>query len=132
MQRYACSVIGTQQYGRMESSSMNAPPAKGSESVGAAGKTGERETNASNPFKAPQAANERETNAPCRRQTAENVGTRETNVSEEETAVAKRDGKPPTSADQERWQGVVMTAECLAAGESPNPTQEGATIVGTP
>jgi hypothetical protein len=132
VQRHACSVIGMQQYGKMESNSASAPLAKGSGSVGAAGKTGERETNASNSFKAPQAAKERETNAPCRRETAESVGTRETNVSEEETAVARRDGKPLTSADQERRQGFVTTTECLAAGESPNPTQEGATIMGTP
>ncbi len=73
MQRHACSVIGTQQYRRMESNSASAPLAKGSRGVG---KTGERETNASSLFKAPQAAEERETNAPCRRETAENVGTR--------------------------------------------------------
>ncbi len=100
---------------------MNAPPTMGSGSVGAAGKAGERETNTSNSFKAPQAAEERETNAPCRRETAENVGTRETNVSEEETAVARNDGKPLTSADQERRQGVATTARCLVAGESPIP-----------
>ncbi len=64
-QRHACSVIGMQQYGRMESNSANTPLANGSVGVEAAGKTGERETNASNPFKAPQAAEERETNAPC-------------------------------------------------------------------
>ncbi len=86
----------------MESSSTNAPLAKVSEGIGAAGKTGERETNASNSFKAPQAAEEREINAPCRRKTAENMGTRETNVSEKETAVARRDEKPPTSADKGR------------------------------
>jgi hypothetical protein len=132
VQRHACSVIGTQQYGRMESNSVSAPLAKGSGGVEAARKTGERETSASSSFKAPQAAEERETNAPCRRETAENVGTRETNVLEEETAVARGDGKPPTSADQERWQGVMTTTECLAAGELPNPAQEGATIMGTP
>ncbi len=81
---------------------------------------------------APQAAKGRETNAPCRRETAENVGTRETNVSEEVTAAARRDGKPPTSADQEQRQGVVTAAECLAAGGSPNPAQEGAAYMSTP
>ncbi len=53
-------------------------------------------------------------------------------MSEEETAVARRDGKPPTSADQERRKGVMTTTECPAAGESPNLAQEGATIMGTP
>jgi hypothetical protein len=130
-QRHACSMIGTKQYGKTESNIMNASPAKRTESVEAAGKTGEQETNASNSFKAPQAAEEQETNAPCWREMVENVGTRETNVSEEETAVARRDGKPPTSTDQERRQGVVMTDECLAAGESANPAQEGATVMGT-
>jgi hypothetical protein len=132
VQRHACSVIGTRQYRRMESSSASASLAKGSGCVEAAGKAEERETNASNLFKAPQAAEERETNAPCRRETAENRGTRETNVSEEETAVARRDGKPLTSAGQERRQGVLTAAEYLAAGESPNPTQEGATATDTP
>jgi hypothetical protein len=60
------------------------------------------------------------------------MGTRETNVSEEETAVARRDGRPPTSVDQQRRQGVVTTAKCLATGKSPNLAQEGATIMGTP
>jgi hypothetical protein len=77
VQRHACSVIGMQQYRRMESNSANAPLAKGSVGVEAARKSGERETNASNSFEAPQAAEERETNAPCRREAAENVGTRE-------------------------------------------------------
>jgi hypothetical protein len=67
----------------------NVPLANGSVGVEAAVKTGERETNASNYFKAPQAAEERETNAPCQRETAENTGTRETNVSEKETAAAR-------------------------------------------
>jgi hypothetical protein len=80
-QRHACSVTGTQQYRRMESNSVNAPSANGLTGVEAAGKAGERETNAPNLFKAPQAAEERETNAPCQRETAENTGTRETNVS---------------------------------------------------
>ncbi len=101
-QRHACSVIGTQQYGRMESNSANAPLANGSVGVETAGKTGERETNAPNSFEAPQAAEERETNTPCQRETAENTGTRETNVSEKETATARGDGRPPTIAEQRR------------------------------
>jgi hypothetical protein len=99
--------------------------------AGAAGKSGERETNASNSFKAPQAAEERETNAPCQRETAQDMGTRETNVSEEETVAARREGKPPTSAEQRQRQGVTTAAEHLAAGESPNPAHEGATIMDT-
>ncbi len=66
MQRHACSVIGTRQYGRMEISCASAPPAKGSGNIEAAGKAEERETKAPNLFKAPQAAEERETNTPCR------------------------------------------------------------------
>ncbi len=76
----------------MESNSVNASLAKGSVGVEAAGKSGERETNAPNSIEAPQAAKERETNAPCRRETAENMGTQETNVSVEETAATRRDG----------------------------------------
>ncbi len=48
----------------MESSCASAPPARELENIEAAGKAWERETNASNLFKAPQAAEERETNAP--------------------------------------------------------------------
>ena len=61
----------------MESNSANVPTTKGSTDVEAAGKTRERETNAPNLFKAPQAAEEREANAPCLRETAKNLGTRE-------------------------------------------------------
>jgi len=125
-------VIGTQHYGRMESHSANAPLAKGSVAVEAAGKSGEWETNASNLFEVPQAAEERETNAPCRRETAKNMGTWETNVSEEENVAPRRDGKPPTSAEQRRWQGVTTAAEHLTAGELPDPAHEGATIMDTP
>ncbi len=108
MQRHACRVIGTRQYRRMESSCASAPLAKGLGNIEAAGKAEERETNASNLFKAPQAAEEWETNAPCRREMAEDMGTRETNVSEKETAVERRDERPLTSAGQERRQEVVM------------------------
>jgi hypothetical protein len=82
----------------MESNSANVPPTKGSTGVEAAGKTGERETNAPNLFKAPQAAEERETNAPCPRETAKSTGTRETNVSEKGAAAVRRDGGPLTIA----------------------------------
>jgi hypothetical protein len=90
--RHACSEIGTRQYRRMESSCASAPLAREPENIEAAGKARKRETNASDLFKAPQAAEERETNAPCRRKTAENMGARETNVSEKEIAAARRDG----------------------------------------
>jgi hypothetical protein len=116
----------------MESNSANAPLTNGSVGVEAAGKTGERETNAPNLFKVPQAAEGRETNAPCQRETAEDTGTRETNVSEKETAAARGDGRPPTIAEQQRRQGVATAAEYTAAGELPDPTHEGATIMDTP
>ncbi len=104
MQRHACSVTGTQQYGRMESSSMNAPPAKGSESVGAAGKAGERETNASGPLTAPEAAGRRETKEPCSVEIAKGMGAPETNVLEERSAAVRRDGEPLANAAKRRRQ----------------------------
>ena len=110
----------------MESNSANAPSANGSTGVEAAGKAGERETNAPNLFKAPLAAEERETNAPCQRETAENTGTRETNVSEKDTAVARRDGDPPAIAEQQRRQGIA------AAEKPPNQAQKGAIVMNTP
>ncbi len=126
VQRHACSVTGTQQYRRMESNSANAPSANGSTGVEAAGKAGERKTNAPNLFKAPQAAEERETNVPCQRETAENTGTRETNVSEKDTAVARRNGDAPAIAEQQRRQGIA------AADKPPNQAQKGAIVMDTP
>ncbi len=123
MKRHACSGIGTRQYRRMESSCASAPLAKGPGNIEAAEKAGERETNASKLFKAPQAAEERETKAPCRKETAKDMGTRETNVSEEETAVARGDEELLTSTDQERRQGVMTAVEYLAAGELSTPMQ---------
>ena len=74
----------------MENNSTNILKDKESMDIVAAGKIRERETNAPDQFKAPQAAEEREANAPCQRETAKNMGTRETNVSEKEvTAVAR-------------------------------------------
>ncbi len=73
--------------------------------VVAAGKTGERETNAPNQFEASRAAEERETNAPCQRKTAEDAETRETNVLEKEVATVRRDGGPLTIADQQLRKG---------------------------
>ncbi len=105
----------------MESNSVNVPSTKGLTGVGAAGKTGERETNAPSLFKAPQAAKERETNAPCPRETAENTGTRETNVPEERSAALRRDGEPLTSAAKRRRQTEADAEERqAAAGERPS------------
>jgi len=92
----------------MESNSANVPSTKGSTGVEAAGKTGERETNAPNLFKAPQAAEEQETNAPCLRETAKNTGTRETNVPEERSAALRRDGEPLTSVAKRRRQAETV------------------------
>jgi hypothetical protein len=82
-QRHACSVIGTQQYGRMEDSSMNASPTKRAERVVAAKKAGERETNTFGQLTAPEAAGRRETKEPCPMETAKSTGAQETNVPEE-------------------------------------------------
>jgi hypothetical protein len=125
VKRHACSVIGARQYRRMESSCASAPLAREPGNIEAAGKAEKRETNASDLFKAPQAAEGRETNAPCRRETAENMGTRETNVSEKEIAATRRDGEPLTSAGQGWRQGVTVAAEYQAAGEPSSPSQEG-------
>ncbi len=110
----------------MESNSTNVPPTKGSTDVEAAGKTGERETNAPNLFKAPQAAEERETNAPCRRETAKSTGTRETNVSEKDAAAARRDGSPLTIAEQQ------LRQEVSAVSKPPNQVQREAAIAAVP
>ncbi len=85
----------------MENNSTNVLQTEGSADIETAGKTRERETNALDLFKAPRAAEEREANAPCRREIAKNMGTRETNVSEKEAAAVRRDGGPPTIADQQ-------------------------------
>jgi len=119
-------MTGTQQYRRMESNSASVPSTKGSTGIEAARKAGERETNTPNLFKAPQAAEERETNAPCPRETAKNTGTRETNVSEKDTAAARRDGDPPAIAEQQRRQ------EITAGNKPPNQVQKEAAITDTP
>jgi hypothetical protein len=106
----------------MESSCASPPLAREPENIGAVGKAEKRETNASDLFKAPQAAVGRETNTPCRKETAENMGTQETNVSEKEIAAARRGGEPQTSAVQPRWQEAAIAAEHQAAGESPSPS----------
>jgi hypothetical protein len=108
----------------MESSCASAPPAREPENIKAAGKARERETYASDPLEAPQAAEGQETNAPCRREMAESRGTRETNVSEKEAAAARRDGEPLTSVAQEQRQEETADAEYQAAGESSSLSQE--------
>jgi hypothetical protein len=110
----------------MESSSANGPPTKGSTGVEAAGKTGERETNAPSLFKAPRAAEERETNPPCPRETAKNTGTRETNVSEKDAAAVRRDGGPLAIAEQQ------LRQEVTAASKPPNQVQKEAAITAVP
>jgi hypothetical protein len=110
----------------MESNSANVPSTKGSTGVEAAGKAGERETNAPNLFKAPQAAEERETNTPCPRETAENTGTQETNVLEKDTATARRDRDPPAIAEQQQRQEVA------AVNKPPNRVQKEAAITAIP
>ncbi len=110
----------------MENNSANVPPTKGSTGVEAAGKTGERETNAPDLFKAPQAAEERETNAPCLRETAKSMGTQETNVSEKDAAAARRDGGPLTIAEQQ------LRQEVSADSKPPNQIQKEATIAAVP
>jgi hypothetical protein len=77
-------------------------------------------------FKAPQAAEERETNAPCPRETAENAGTRETNVSEKDTAAARRDEGPPAIAEQQQRQEVA------AVNKPPNRVQKEAAVTAIP
>jgi hypothetical protein len=101
-ERHACSVIGTWQYRKMESSCGGSLPAREPENIEAAGKARDCETNASDPLAAPEATKGRETNTPCPRETAKSTGTRETNVSEKETAPIRRDEEQLTSAARER------------------------------
>ncbi len=120
-QRHACSVIGTQQYGRMEDSSMNASPTKGAERIVAAEKAGERETNASRQLATPEAAGRRETKEPCSVVTAKSMGARETNVPEERSAAVRRDGQALANAAKKRRQREAVTDEQrVAAGEQPS------------
>ncbi len=121
MQRHACSVIGTRQYRRMESSSASASLAKGLGSFEAARKAGERETNASEPLAAPEAAGRRETKEPCSMETAKSMGARETNVPEERSAAVRSDGEPLANAAKRRRQKEAAAEEQQAAtGERPS------------
>ncbi len=104
----------------MENKSTKVLKDKESTDIVTAGKTRERETNAPDQFKAPQAAEEWETKVPCQRETAKNRGTRETNVSEKEAAAVRRDGGPLTIADQQ------LRQEDLAASRPPSQAQKGA------
>jgi hypothetical protein len=100
---------------------MNAPPAKGAESVGAAEKAGEWETNASGPLTAPEAAGRRETKEPCSVEMAKSPGAREINVPEERSATVRRDGEPLASPAKRRQQKEAATDEGqVAAGERPS------------
>jgi hypothetical protein len=120
-QRHACSVIGTQQYGGMENSSMNASPAKGTERIVAAEKAGERETNASGQLMAPEAAGRRETKELCPMETARSTRAQETNVPEERSAAVRRDGEPLANAAKRRRQREAVTDEQqVATGEQPS------------
>jgi hypothetical protein len=121
VQRHACSMTGTQQYRRMEKSSMNASPAKEAESVGAAEEDGERETNASGPLTAPEAAGRRETKEPCSVETAKSRGAQETNVPEERSAAVRRDGEPlANTAKRRRQKEAAADERQVATGEQPS------------
>ncbi len=54
------------------------------------------------------------------------MGTRETNVSEKDTAAARREGRRPAIAEQQRRQGVA------AVNELPNQAPKGGTVMDTP
>ncbi len=119
-QRHACSVIGTQQYGRMEDSSMSASRTKRAERVVASEKAEERETNASGQLTAPEAAGRRETKEPCPMETAKGRGARETNVPEERSAAVRRDGEPLVNAAKRRRQREAVTDEQHMRIQSPS------------
>jgi hypothetical protein len=95
----------------MESSCASSPPAREPENIEAAGKAREWETNASDLFEAPQAAEERETNAPLPKGDGREHGDTGNQRFEEGDCAARRDWAPLTSAAQ-------------AAGESSSPSQE--------
>ncbi len=125
VKRHACSMIGTWQYRRMEGSCAGAPLAEGPRNIEAAGKAGERETNASGPLAAPEAAGRRETKEPCPMVTAKSMGARETNVPEERSVAVRRDGEPLANAAKRWRQKEAATDEHqVAAGERP-PSPEG-------
>ena len=119
-------MIGLRQYRRMENNSTSILKDEEPMDIVAAGKTGERESNAPDQFKAPRAAEEREANAPCQRETAGNMGTREPNVSKKEAAAVRRDGGLLTIADQQ------LRQESSAASRPPSRTQKGAAVEAAP
>ena len=63
--QHACSVVGTQQYRKMENDSANILKGEEPRDIVAARENGERETNAPNQLKAPRAVEERETSVTC-------------------------------------------------------------------
>ncbi len=113
-------MIGTRQYGEMESGDASASPAGEAGHVAVAGEAGERETNASNQLTAPEAMGRRETKEPCPMETAESMGARETNVPEERSTALRRDGEPLTSVAKRRRQTETDAEEPQTdAGERP-------------
>ncbi len=121
-------MIGTRQYGEMESSDASVSPAGEAGHVAVAGEAGERETNASSQLTAPEATGRRETKEPCPMETAESVGAWETTVPEERSAAVRRDGEPLTSAAKRRRQTETETDDeepQTDAGErQPSPVRE--------
>jgi hypothetical protein len=108
VKRHACHVIGTCRKEGMERSCANAPPERGPENIRAAR---ERETNASEPLTAPEAAGRRETKELCPMKTAKSMGARETNVPEERSAAVRRDGEPLANAAKRRRQKEAAADE---------------------
>ncbi len=96
--------------------------------VAVAGEAGERETNASSQFTAPEATGRRETKEPCPMETAESVGAREITVPEERSAAVRRDGEPLTSAAKRRRQTKTETdaeePQTDAGERPPSPVRE--------
>jgi hypothetical protein len=122
VKRHACSVIGTRQYRRMESSCASAPLAREPENIRAAGKARSMKPTL---LTCSKHLRQLRGGKLSRKEMAENMGTRETNVSEKEIAAARRGGEPQTSAVQPRRQEAAIAAEHQAAGESSSPSQEG-------
>ncbi len=111
--RHACNVIGTCSNGEMESSCASALPVREPENIEAAMR---RETNASDPLAAPEAAGRR-------KGTAKSTGAQETNVPEERSAAVRTDGEPLASGAKKRRQKEAAADRYqAAAGEQPPPS----------
>jgi hypothetical protein len=103
--------------GEMESSCASALPVREPENIEAAR---EWETNASDPFTAPEVAQRRETNPPCPKGTAKSTGAQETNMPKERSAAVRRDGEPLTNSAKKRQQKeAAADRHQAAAGERP-------------